>query len=77
MGEQMENIEKEFKGYNQYDDEKMNEALRRKPVIREAKGERARRKLIYAMNNANRTFKELGVKQITFLVNGYLCSKIH
>ena len=58
----MENMDKELKDNNQYDDEKRNEVLRRKPVIRVAKSERARRKLIYAINNANKTFKELRVK---------------
>ena len=63
MNEQMENMEKELKDSH---DEKINKVLRRKPVIIEEKDKRARRKLIYAMNSANKTFKVLGVKPIMF-----------
>lgn len=56
-------MEKELKDLNQYDEEKMNEVLRRKPVIREVKGERARRKLKHAIIEAKKSLKEQGFIQ--------------
>ncbi len=56
-------LEDKLKGLNQYDEGKINEFLNNsvKPSI---KRDRARRRLLESMNNANKTFKQLGVKPI-------------
>ncbi len=61
-------LEDKLKGLNQYDEAKINEFLNHaaRPLV---KRDRARRRLMEAMNNANKTFKQLGVKQIKFEAN--------
>ncbi len=58
-------LEDKLKGLNQYDEAKVNEFLNHtaKPSV---KRDRARRRLLEAMNNANKNFKQLGVKPIKF-----------
>lgn len=66
-------LEDKLKDLNQYDEAKINEFLNNasKAIacpkgVSSVKRDRARRRLMEAMNNANKTFKQLGVKQIKF-----------
>jgi hypothetical protein len=58
-------LKDKLKGLNQYDETKINEFLSHvsKPSV---KRDRARRRLLEAMNNASKTIKQLGVKPIKF-----------
>ncbi len=58
-------LEDQLKGLNQYDKDKINEFLNHtaKPSV---KRDRAIQRLLEDMNNANKTFKQLGVKPIKF-----------
>lgn len=59
-------LEDKLKGLNQYDEAKINEFLNHtaKSSVKSVNRDRARRRLLESMNNANKTFKQLGFKPI-------------
>ncbi len=56
-------LEDKLKGLNQYDESQINKFLNH-TVRQSDKRDRVRRRLQEAMNNADKTFKQLGVKTI-------------
>jgi RNase P protein component len=56
-------LEDKLKGLDQYDEGKINEFLNH-TVRQSDKRNRARRRLLEAMDNTDKTFKQLGVKTI-------------